>query len=172
MYRLYSKAVAVGNHVVWTDREVLPVPFLLPGPMVDGAEFGIYHVPGNGQYCIGYRADFQRPAGASTILCSVGLYNGDDELYPGSVLNLNGTTAGADKRIYPAVPMPPSSYWKLKVSLDVPPEVDDDYIPEDLTVTLFLRFSNGPVPNTFGVDHLSQRGVGFDEISYDLPVYP
>lgn len=161
--RKYSKAKAAGNHVVWTEREVVPVPFRLNGLLVDGQEFGVFRVTGSDMYCHGMRADFDVPSGDSAIECNVGLYTAGGVLVPNGRLYLNGVTLGGDKVINPPTPMPSGSLWKLRVEIQSPDEVDT-YFPQGLTVTYLLRYATGRVLTNLFVTTDPQGGVGFDVI--------
>lgn len=142
--RTYSKAKAVGNHVVWTNQEIIPVPFKLDGVIPDGAEFGIYRQFGRAAFCVGYHAEFNVPAKDRRVRITVNLCTIAGVVVPGSQLILGEQALGGDKIFSQPVAMPTNSAWKFIVQAATP---SDYVLPEGLTVTYLLRYANGAVTN-------------------------
>jgi hypothetical protein len=162
--RKYSKAKGNGNRVVWTSREVIPVPFTLDGLVYDEAEFGMFRVSGRDMYCSGFRVDFRVPAGDSKIQCSVALYTSLNTLVTGSELSLNGVSLGGDKVFGIPLPMPVNSMWKFRVSISSP-DNDTTYFPQGLIAAYQLRYAAGPVNTKVFSTFQSDQGVGVSEVS-------
>lgn len=161
--RKYSKAKANGNHVVWTSREALFVPFSLDGLVYDGAEFGFFRVTGRDMVCTGFRFDFRVPSGDSNIEASVGLYTADSVLV-GGLLAINGVTFGGDKVFTAPVAMPVGSLWKYRLSISSP-DGDTRYFPQGAVATYHLRYASGPVNTKVFTTFQPEQGVGFGEVN-------
>lgn len=159
--RKYSKAVGAANRVVWTGREVIPVPFQLSGLVSDGAEFGVLRVAGKAMYCSGFTAYFQAPAADRLCRVSVEMQTGSGATVPRSVLNVNGVTMGGEIQFQPHLPMPVGSIWKLYVRTEAE---DPAGLPQGLVVTYQLRYANGPIRTDFWNNGLVPDGIGFWDI--------
>lgn len=169
--RTYSKARAVGNHVVWSNLDLIPATFKLDGLPADQHEFGIFRVAGRDMYCHGFRVDFDVPAGDAGILCNVALTTGKGTTVENGTLYLNGVVDGADHVINPPVPMPSSSLWKFVLSISAQ-DGTSDHLPQGVTVTYHLRYAMGPVQSNLFTTSNPQIGVGFDQVGNTLEVAP
>lgn len=167
--RRYSKTVAVANHVVWTGREPIYVPFKLDGLLANNQEFGTFRVAGKDMYCHGFRADFDVPAGDAAVQCAVGLYTAGGVLVPSGRLYLNGVTSGGDKLFFNPIPMPVNSIWKFRVEIQSY-NLLQEYWPQGLAVTYQLRYANGPVKTQLFITSDPQEGIGFDQVGETLVI--
>lgn len=158
--RTHSKTLSVANHVVWTDREVIPVTYALDGLCFDGAEWAVLQVPGSDLYCAGFRIDFRVPSGDANIRCSV------DLLDPVGVsrgnLNLDGVVAGRVKEFSPPLELPANSAWRLRLNLELP-SADESYVPQGVVATYYLRYAASKLPTLNRAGALV-TGVGFEQI--------
>lgn len=167
--RKYSKAKANGNRVVWTAREVIPVPFTLDGIVFDQAEWGVFRVTGRDMYCSGFRVDFRVPAGDSNVRCNIGIYTAADVLAASGRLYVNGVTLGGDRVMTPPLAMPINSVWKFKLEIESPDQ-DETYFPQGVTGTYLLRYAQGVTPTKIFTTRLPSEGVGFDQIGTSFVV--
>lgn len=142
--RRYSKAKAIGNHVVWTNEETIPVTFAIDGLIPDGQEFGIYRVSGRDQYCVGFALNVNVPAKSSNVQIAVGIYNSQGILAPGTLTYLSGIATGTNKSLLPPVAMPAGSIWKLIAQVASP---NDAVTPQGLIATYYFRYANGQAVN-------------------------
>lgn len=157
MERRYSKSLAVANHVVWTQNEVIPVPYSCEGLVTDGNAFGFLRILGREVQCMGFRVDFRVPATSNDVQIALGIYTANDVLQ-GSRLVLNGVTQGGDNLFSPIIAMPSSSLWKFKIEVNA--GADDD-LPQGITATYLLRYANGPSNSTEWTANLPSSGVGY-----------
>lgn len=158
--RTYSKAKAAGNHVVWTNDQIIPAPYILSG-LVNQDSFAFLRVAGSAMVCRGFHAHFRVPAGDRDTQISIVLATAQNVVLPHTRLALNGVTFGGDKTFVPAVPMPVGSLWKINVEVTYG---DPEFQPEDLTVTYQLQYANGQArSNTYAYGELP-TGVGFFDV--------
>lgn len=143
--RRYSKAKAVGNHVVWTNEETIAMPFVVDGLVPDNQEFGVYRVSGRDQYCVGLAVNVNVPAKSGSVQLAIGIYNGQGVLAPGTLVYLTGNAVSANKCIMPPVAMPKGSVWKLIVQVASP---NPNVTPQGLVATYYFRYANGQAIST------------------------
>lgn len=166
--RLYSKSVANGNRVVWTNRELLSVPFTLDGLLYNEAEWGMFRVTGRDMYCAGFRVDFRVPSSTAHLRCRVGLYSANDVQVAGGVVVLDGITMGGEVEL--DHPLPAGSTWKFKLFIESD-EPDQTYFPQGVTATYWLRFAHGTIGRRPQYQDWVPTGVGFDRIGGPLTVF-
>lgn len=166
--RKYSKTKAVANHVVWTEKEILQVPFKLEGLVFDKAEGGLFRAVGRDIICAGYRVSFQYPASSRFVNVTIDLQTGDGTVISGTTLKLNGVNGGGEKNFSPGLVMPVNSTWKFRVL--VSGETAEQFYPQGLTFTYLLRYSNGPAVVNSYANVFNQSGIGFQQVGRDLVV--
>lgn len=157
MNRLFSKAKANGNHVVWTGDQIIPVPFTMTG-LVTSDDFAFLRISGAGVICTGINVNFRVPAGDRGYQMQLALYTADNQLIPSTVIQFNGSQLVGDM-VYPGgVKMPSGSLWKMRVTIL---NGDDNFGPQDMTVTYQLRYANGPARTNLWAAAPTLDGIGF-----------
>ena len=154
----YSKAKAAANRVTWTDLEVMSIPFLFPGTLVDGSEGGVLRMSGREMVLVGLRAFYRTPPGDAAAQVTVSVRQGDGTLVANSSLVLRGIVPGGELAIVPNIPMPANSIWKARININAG---DPLYYASGLDVTYLVRFSNGPLSSDHFSTTLSVSGVGY-----------
>jgi hypothetical protein len=153
--------VAAGNHVTFTDREVLPVPFTLDGLVYNGAEFGFYRVPGRDMVLAGYTIDVRLPSSSRGLVMYAQLATGEGDLVPGTLLPLHGVTARRELPLSPGLLWPQNTTWKVVITAEGAEDAD---MPQGLVLTYLLRYANGSPALAASSTRFRQEGVGFDVI--------
>ena len=173
--RTYSKAVAGGNHIIWTGRQVIPAAFFLAGLPGENAEFGLLRVPSStlGMYCTGFRVDFQVPPASAQLALRIDLCTGAGAVVPGGSLYLNGVVGGGELTLARVLPMPPNSLWKFVCHVPANLTLDQTKgLPESLSATYWLQPAGGaaPVRSDAYSTRGSLQGIGYDVIGQTLQV--
>lgn len=139
LQRTYSKAKANGNHVVWTSQESIPVTFALDGLLSCGT-YGLYTASGRPAYCSGFQVSFTAPGQDPAMYVQVSLLDRFNQLVPGSLLKLYGTTPGQFQTVVPAFFLNVGDTLQFNVAIL---NGVDQYLPQDTTLTYFLNYANG-----------------------------
>lgn len=161
LQRKYSKAKAAGNHVVWTDQTLIPVPYTMSG-LVTSDSFAFLRIQGQAMVCTGLHAHFRVPSGDSNLQLSLAMATAAGQVVPNTRLYLNGVVTGGDMAFTPPVILPVGSLWKIQVCVN---GIDPTFFPQDLTVTYQLRYTNGPTRTNFWASGEPLTGIGFYDVN-------
>jgi len=163
----YSKLKGIGGHVVWTDREVMQVPFYYEGMAVNEREFAVVKIAGRDVLLRSMLLETRVPISRNSINLTIDLYTGENDLVAGSTLTLAGSAPFAEVNFGPAIAMPAGSFWKARINFN---DSFAEFAPEGLTLTYRFSYANGPVTNSQAAFTLVETGIGFWVIGDDFVV--
>jgi len=138
--RSYSKAKAVGNHVIWSASNVAPITFFNEGVIANGQEFGILYVAGGPLTLTGFRVEFQCPSVNPNMMLQIQIISADYPgiIVPGGLLTILGEVKFGMQTLPPMI-LPSSSRWKAVATVINGTNAD---LPQGVNLTYFVNYSS------------------------------
>jgi hypothetical protein len=170
--RYYSKAQKIAGNVIWSDRDILQLPFYSDGQVSGGTQFAAFQVPGRDLYLHGYSVALKIPNSNRSTSFTVNLLNGIGQSMTTTqpdptVICVSGVNNFAQRSFAPFIPLPSGSYWQANITV---PVTSVNQVGSGITLTYMFSYSNGPLVNSQSVFALPGEGIGFWTLAQNFVV--